>query len=93
MLVTNLFCKRLSVFCRTTRKVKKKIVRNATVLNNGSIIRIRREKSTDDSDEEDCYTETSSEEENDEEQNKDVEPDTIHEEPPVVEKTPEPEGI
>jgi hypothetical protein len=67
-------------------------VRNATVLNNGSIIRIRREKSTDDSDDEDCYTETSSEEENDEEQNKDVEPDAIQEEP-VVEKTPEPEGI
>ena len=82
----------ISIFLnRKTRKIKKKIVRNATVLNDGKIIRVRREKSTDESDEE-CYTETSSEEENSEEENKDVETD-ITQEDPVTEKTPEPEGM
>ena len=74
-----------------TRKIKKKIVRNATVLNNGAVIRIRREKSTDGSDE-DVYTASSSEEEANENQNEHTEQNTPQEEP-IKEKTPEPEGI
>ena len=73
-----------------TRKIKKKIVRNATVLNNGAVIRIRREKSTDGSDE-DVYTASSSDEEASEDQNKHTEQNTPQEEP-MKEKTPEPEG-
>ena len=73
------------------RKIKKKIVRNATVLNNGAVIRIRREKSTDGSDE-DVYTASSSEEEATEDQNQHTEQNTPQEEP-IKEKTPEPEGI
>ena len=74
-----------------TRKIKKKIVRNATVLNNGAVIRIRREKSTDGSDE-DVYTASSDEEETSEDQNQHTEENTPQEEP-IKEKTPEPEGI
>ena len=74
-----------------TRKIKKKIVRNATVLNNGAVIRIRREKSTDGSDE-DVYTASSSEEKANENQNEHTEQNTPQEEP-IKEKTPEPEGI
>ena len=74
-----------------TRKIKKKIVRNATVLNNGAVIRIRREKSTDGSDE-DVYTASSSEEEPSEDQNQHMEQNTPQEEP-MKEKTPELEGI
>ena len=74
-----------------TRKIKKKIVRNATVLNNGAVIRIRREKSTDGSDE-DIYTASSSEEEASEDQNQHTEQNTPQVEP-IKEKTPEPEGI
>ena len=74
-----------------TRKIKKKIVRNATVLNNGAVIRIRREKSTDGSDE-DVYTASSSEEETSQGQNQPTEENTPQEEP-IKEKTPEPEGI
>ena len=66
-------------------------MRNATVLNNGAIIRIRRERSTDGSDEE-CFTESSSEEENGENDKQDDEAEPIKEEA-VAEKTPEPEGI
>ena len=73
-----------------TRKIKKKIVRNATVLNNGAVIRIRREKSTDGSDE-DVYTASSSDEEASEDQNQHTEQNTPQEEP-MKEKTPEPEG-
>ena len=73
-----------------TRKIKKKIVRNATVLNNGAVIRIRREKSTDGSDE-DVYTASSSDEEASEDQNQYTEQNTPQEEP-MKEKTPEPEG-
>ena len=73
------------------RKIKKKIVRNATVLNNGAVIRIRREKSTDGSDE-DVYTASSSEEEASEDQNQHTEQNSEQEEP-MKEKTPEPEGI
>ena len=75
---------------RKNRKVKKKIVRNATVLNDGSIIRVRREKSTDESDEE-YYTDTSSDEENKEEEKQNEEAEATQEEP-IKEKTPEPEG-
>ena len=75
---------------RKTRKVKKKIVRNATVLNDGSIIRVRREKSTDESDEE-YYTESSSEEDEKEDENQNAEAQEAQEEP-IKEKTPEPEG-
>ena len=74
-----------------TRKIKKKIVRNATVLNNGAVIRIRREKSTDGSDE-DVYTASSSDEEASEDQNQHTEQNTPQVEP-IKEKTPEPEGI
>ena len=73
-----------------TRKIKKKIVRNATVLNNGAVIRIRREKSTDGSDE-DVYTASSSDEEASEDQNQYTEQNTPQEEL-MKEKTPEPEG-
>ena len=66
-------------------------MRNATVLNNGAIIRIRRERSTDGSDEE-CFTESSSEEENGENDKQNDEAEPIQEEV-VAEKTPEPEGI
>ena len=79
-----------SSFYRKPRKVKKKIVRNATVLNDGSIIRVRREKSTDESDEE-YYTDTSSDEENKEEEKQNEEAEATQEEP-IKEKTPEPEG-
>ena len=74
---------------RKNRKVKKKIVRNATVLNDGSIIRVRREKSTDESDEE-CYSDSSSNEEENEEEKKNEEAEVTQE--PIKEKTPEPEG-
>ena len=77
-------------FYRKNRKVKKKIVRNATVLNDGSIIRVRREKSSDESDEE-CYTDTSSDEEENEEEKQNEEAEATQEEP-IKEKTPEPEG-
>ena len=74
---------------RKTKKVKKKIVRNATVLNDGSIIRVRREKSTDESDEE-YYTETSSDEDKNEDEKQDTEAEVVQQE--IKEKTPEPEG-
>ena len=80
----------LSYFYRKNRKVKKKIVRNATVLNDGSIIRVRREKSTDESDEE-YYTDSSSDEEEKEEEKQNEEAEAAQEEP-IKEKTPEPEG-
>ena len=67
-------------------------MRNATVLNNGAIIRIRRERSTDGSDEE-CFTESSSEEENGENDKQDVVEVEPIQEDAVEEKTPEPEGI
>ena len=60
-------------------------------MNNGAVIRIRREKSTDGSDE-DVYTASSDEEETSEDQNQHTEENTPHEEP-ITEKTPEPEGI
>ena len=60
-------------------------------MNNGAVIRIRREKSTDGSDE-DVYTASSSEEEASEDQNQHTEQNT-HQEKPIKEKTPEPEGI
>ena len=60
-------------------------------MNNGAVIRIRREKSTDGSDE-DVYTASSSEEEASEDQNQHTEQNSQQEEP-MKEKTPEPEGI
>ena len=60
-------------------------------MNNGAVIRIRREKSTDGSDE-DVYTASSSEEEATEDQNQHTEQHTPQVEP-IKEKTPEPEGI
>ena len=80
----------VSIYFSKTRNIKKKIVRNATVLNNGAVIRIRREKSTDGSDE-DVYTASSSDEEASEDQNQHTEQNTPQEEP-MKEKTPEPEG-
>jgi len=72
-----------------SKKAKRKLLRNATILNNGSVIRIRREKSSD---------EESSEEDDDtseEEENTAPEADQQHQpepEPePVKEPTPEPE--
>ena len=59
-------------------------------MNDGSIIRVRREKSTDESDEE-CYTDTSSDEEENEEEKQNEEAEATQEEP-IKEKTPEPEG-
>ena len=60
-------------------------------MNNGAVIRIRREKSTDGSDE-DVYTASSDEEETSEDQNQHTEENNPQEEP-IKEKTPEPEGI
>ena len=77
---------------RSRRKLKKKALRNATVLNNGSIIRIRREKSTDGSDESDNEeTDTETEDENLDDNAEEVDAEPIEEE--EEKEPPEPEGV
>ena len=61
-----------------SKKAARKLLRNATILNNGSVIRVRREKSSDES--------SSSEESSEDEENTAPEADQQHQPEPEVKR-------